>query len=182
MKQLLVLSGCVVVLLGLVGCQNAGRGVEKIVDSNEQFPEFLVGVWKADEYNWTFKFEPDGTILRLEHMLAGKVRMEEGGSQLEGREEGSYAVFIMGPYNVNYTASTRELSVRIVLDYFRMEMPIGVLEGASDDYFKGLVSEDGKTWKADWIGYTELEGADRPDLNLIEANPVPLVFTKIDIK
>ena len=108
--------------------------------------------------------------------------MEEGGSQLEGREEGSYAVFIMGPYNVNYTASTRELSVRIVLDYFRMEMPIGVLEGASDDYFKGLVSEDGKTWKADWIGYSELEGADRPDPNLIEANPVPLVFTKIDIK
>jgi hypothetical protein len=191
-KFLFYLLVSLFITLAFVGCDERDemapqpRQNSDIQSNKDAFPDFLVGVWeiKEGEYKdkWGFKFEPDGSISKLIHLVAGEVRMEEGGSQLEGREEGSYAVFVMGPYSVDYTASSRELDVRVTLEHFRMEMPIGVLEGSTDDYFRGTVSEDGKTWKVNWISYGYLEGADDPDPNVVEANPVPLVFTKSDIK
>jgi hypothetical protein len=182
MKQLLVLAGCVVVLAGLVGCQSADRGIEKVIQGDGQFPELLAGVWEAkiNESEWAFKFENDGSISKITHVLAGEVDLEEGGSYMEGREPGTFAMFVMGPCEAQYDANTRELSVKIILEHYVMKFPQGALEGKSHDYFKGPVSENGKTWNAGWKSYAWLEGATPPDANEIEANPVPLVFTKID--
>ena len=184
MKQLVVLAGCAVVLAGLVGCQSADRGIEKVIDGNGQFPEFLAGVWEAEitDSKWAFKFEDDGSISKITHVFAGEVDLEEGGLYLEGREPGTYAMFVMGPCEAEYDENTRELNVKIILEHYVMKLPQGTLEGKSHDYFQGTVSEDGKTWNAGWKNYAWLEGAAPPDANEIEANPVPLVFTKIDAK
>jgi hypothetical protein len=184
MKQLVVLAGCAVVLAGLVGCQNDNRDVEVIIDGDGQFPESVVGVWEADtaEGKWAFKFERDGSILKIRHAFAGEVNLREGGIYLEGPDPGTYALFVMGPCEAEYDANTRELSVKIILEHYVMKLPQGTLEGKCHDYFQGPVSEDGKVWKADWKNYGWLEGATPPDANIIEANPVPLVFTKLDIK
>lgn len=146
------------------------------------FPESMVGVWEAsvDKYKWGIKFEPDGSILRLEHIFAGKVKMEEEGIYMEGPDEGTFAVFIMGPCEARYIPETRMIKVKIILDYYIMELPGGELEGRAEDYFEGPVSEDGKTWTVEWREYSWLKGATPPDPNLIEANPVELIFSKLD--
>ena len=140
----------------------------------------MVGVWKADNFNWMFKFEPDGTISKFVHSMGMPIVVEEGGFYEEGNN-GSYGMYVLGPCHASYDPNTQQLNVVITLDYFRMEMPIGVLEGRCKDYFDGMVSKNGKKWQVNWRSHSWLEGADPPNIEAIDADPVPLVFTKVDI-
>jgi hypothetical protein len=186
MKKLLSIVSC---LIFLAGCGQESRKAASIPSQlrweektqSDTFPEFLVGVWKADEFSWAFKFEADGTIPRLEHVFAGKMDVEDEGIYMEGPDEGTFAVFVIGPCEAKYDPNSRQLSVKIVLDRFHMRLPGGDLEGWEEDYFEGPVSEDGKTWTVDWRSYSWLEDASPPDPDLIEANPEKLVFTKLDL-
>jgi hypothetical protein len=148
------------------------------------FPESMVGVWEVnvtESTKWGIKFEPDGSILRLEHVLAGEIKMEEGGAYIQGPDEENYIMFVMGPCEARYIPETGIIKVKIILDYYLMKLPAGELEGRTEDYFEGPVSKDGKTWTVDWREYGWLEGASPPDAALIKANPVKLVFTKLDL-
>jgi hypothetical protein len=150
------------------------------------FPEVMVGVWEVmvNEYSgskWGIKFEPDGSISKIIHHVAGPVRLTEGGVHAEGAEEGTYYFFIMGPCEARYTPETRMLKVKIVVDYFEMKLPAGMLEGRIEDYFWGAVSEDGESWKVEWLNYGWVKGATPPPFDVIEAHPIPLVFTKLDL-
>ncbi|MHC4676801.1 MAG: hypothetical protein ACYTBZ_30320 [Planctomycetota bacterium] len=185
MGKILAILGCLALVLAHAGCGQQNEEIsgqpqlESETGGEEVFPEFLVGVWRADKFNWALKFEPDGSILRLEHVLAGKVKIEEEGVYLEGPDAGTFAVFVMGPCEAKYDSNNRQLSVKIVLEKFHMRLPQGDLEGWQEDYFDGPVSEDGKTWTVDLREYSYLEGADPPDPNLVEANPERLIFSKL---
>jgi len=151
------------------------------------FPDFLVGAWKVKtgEYKdkWGFKFEPDGSILRIVHSAEGPVYLAEGESYGEATSEGSedaYFFVTMGLCEARYRPETRMLKVQIVMDHI-LKLSPGELEGRVEDYFEGPVSEDGKTWKAGWLYYSWFKGGrppDPPDPNVIKAHSVPLVFTK----
>ena len=186
MKRLLLLIGCAIPLLTLVGCPNGNSGANNIVAGDGRFPAFLAGVWEVGEgqyqKRWAFKIERDGSISRIVHAAAGPVDLVQGGVYMDGPDPNTYAAFVMGPCPARYDAKTRVLSVDIILDYYMMKLPEGELEGKSKDYFVGPVSKDGKTWNVKWRSYGWLEGAEPPDPNLIDANPEPLVFTKLDLK
>ncbi|GAF71377.1 unnamed protein product, partial [marine sediment metagenome] len=62
MKQLLVLAGFAVLLLGLAGCQNVNRGVEVIIEGGGEFPASLAGTWKAEGRPWKITLNPNGTV------------------------------------------------------------------------------------------------------------------------
>jgi len=150
------------------------------------FPDFLVGAWeiKTGQYKdrWGFRFEPDGSILRIIHAAEGPVYLAEGESYGEAKSEDSedaYYFLTMGSCEARYRPETRMLKVQIVMDHM-LKLSIGELEGRVEDYFEGPVSEDGKTWKAEWLYYGWLEEAAPPDPNVIKAHPIPLVFTKSD--
>ncbi|MHC4193183.1 MAG: hypothetical protein ACYS8I_00730 [Planctomycetota bacterium] len=173
MKQSVVVVACLLVLSFLGGCQSTG------------FPKVMVGVWEAEASKWGkwgFKFEPDGSILKLEHPLAGPVILSEGYVYKEGPDPNTHAIFVMGPCDANYLSRTKELKVEVVLDYFRMKLPIGVLEGRIESYFSGPISRNGKTWAIELREYAWLEGARPPDPNMIDANPNKLVFNKLEFK
>lgn len=173
MKQSIVVIVSLLVLSIFAGCQNTG------------FPKVMVGVWEArvNEWGkWGFKFEPDGSIQKLEHPLFGPVVLSEGYVYMEGPDPNTHAIFQMGPCDANYLPQTKELKVKVVLDYFRMKLPTGVLEGRSDSYFSGPISRNGKTWAVELREYSVLEGAARPDPNIIDANPKKLVFNKLKFK
>ena len=168
----------------LTGCGEfiSGKPKEPLFKGDEQFPECMVGVWKSHDFGWAFKFEPDGTIRKFRHMMAREVDMvaDEGIIEMTGPEEGTYALFIIGLCEANYEPDTRRLDVAVILEHYEMKLPQGLLEGRGEDYFTGQIPEDCKTWNVEWRNYSWLEGADPPDPNLIEANPEPLVFTKVD--
>ena len=180
MKRLLVFAGCFVILAWLAGCQEGNKIDGASVNSDREFPEFLAGIWKADQHDWVIRFEADGRISGIVHHLwALPIDMNEGGFFTKGPEEGTHALFVMGPCEAEYDVNTRGLKVKLILDHYSIKLPQGSFEGKSHDFFEGEVSEDGTTWKAGWKHYGWLEGAKEPDPNEIEANPVPLVFTKV---
>ncbi len=148
------------------------------------FPESMVGVWEAESSNiskWGIKFEPDGSIKKIIHTVAGPVNVPEGGVHAEREDDGSYYIFVLGPCEARYIPETRMVKVKIIVDYFIMKLPAGTVEGRFEDYFEGPVSEDGKTWKAEWLNFSWIVGAVAPEPDLIKADPIPLVFTKLDL-
>ena len=186
MKNAFLLLPFAFCLIFLSGCQESSKK-EKSGNAinHKNIPATMVGVWQAEPAAgaiWAFKIEPDGSIPKLIHPVAGEIVVKEGGYDTEGMDPGTYAAFVMGPCESSYDAVSKIITVHIVLDTFTMKFPQGDLTGKSDDYFKGKVSNDGKTWEADWLNYGWLEGASPPDVNYINANPQKIVFTKLGPK
>lgn len=176
----------VLVLLAFSGCCKDVSNQDRLEGQAAKgvFPEVMVGIWEADfggGHKWGIKFESDGSIQKIIHSVIGPVRLAEGGIYEEGPELGTYCVFAMGPCQAEYMPSGETLKVQIVVDYFKMQFPSGELEGRMEDYFEGPVSEDGESWNVEWRNYSWLEGANPPPIDIIDANPEKLVFTKIDI-
>jgi hypothetical protein len=157
MKQLSVLFGCVIVLFALTGCQEFCRnksGVEVIIEGGGQFPQFLVGKWKADDYGWQFVFEPNGTIVSAVIGM-GEAEIIPGQTATFPTISGGKAVFKPGLWTVQYDPQFRELTVEILMDYIHFEIGKDLLEGKSKDLFIGKVSQDGNFWRADWFSFPD---------------------------
>jgi len=173
------------IMVWITDCDSNDRNIPNSVElTDEGFPKSMVGIWESQnpKCNWGIKFEEDGSIQKLIHQLAGPVNLREGGVSAEG-PEGSYYVFMMGPCTSQYIPSEGIVEVNIKIDHFSISLPYaGSLEGKSEDRIWGPVSKDGKTWQTQWVDYGWIEGADEPDPNLIEANPIPITFKKLDIK
>jgi hypothetical protein len=187
MNKVLVSLSCCFVVLAFAGCSQQNQRTLNLPPSagqKNEFPEVMVGVWEAEVSEiskWGIKFEPDGSIRKIIHSLAGPVNLSDEGIYLEGPDPNTYAVFVIGPCEAKYYPKTDELKVKIILDHYEMKLPNGVLEGRIESYFSGPISNDGKTWTVSYRNYGWLEGANPPDPNIIEANPEKLIFTKLDI-
>ena len=70
-------------LLALTGCQRPALydmtlgSVEVFIEGGGEFPQFLVGRWKADKQGWEIVFEPDGTISEA-RIAMGRTRIVPG--------------------------------------------------------------------------------------------------------
>jgi hypothetical protein len=178
---------CLVAWLGLLvfaGCEAIDQEREELaVDVSEvndrNFPSELVGVWLSEvdgSTQWGFRFEPDGTVSKIQHYLTGNTDFTLEPIYLEGPDPNFYATFVFEPIEIDYNAETRELSVAVIIEKYFMKIPQGELEGRSEDYFTGAVSEDFKVWETEWLNYGWLEGAADPDPNKIP--PQKLTFKK----
>ena len=85
----------------------------------------------------------------------------------------------MGPCEADYYPKTSQLKVKVILAYYKMKLPTGVLEGRMESYFSGPVSKDGQTGAVELREYVWLKGATAPDRDIIDANPKRPVFTKV---
>ena len=155
MRWLLVLAGCAV-LAALVGCHSGGgdkSGVEVIIEGGGEFPEMLAGGWK-NRGGWEIVFARDGKISSAV-VIIGKVRIEPGRTTVVPMKMGGEGTYEPGLWTVQYTPSTRELMVEIVVERINLEMGDGVLAGNLRDVFAGEVSEDYSQWRATWISFPE---------------------------
>ena len=157
MKKIFVLSICCFFVFFAGGCQSSGRsksGVEVIIDGDGEFPEFLVGVWKADKGGWEIVFEPDGKISSAVVSL-GRVRIRPGEVTTTQMVLGGEGLFRPGTWTVQYTQERRELVVEIAIEHFRVELGDNVVQGKTRDIFVGSVSTDGQLWWADRYKFPE---------------------------
>jgi len=139
------------------GCQKqAGdsEAVKVLIDGDGQFPESLIGRWKADEGGWEFVFEQEGTISSAVISL-GRVRLRPGQTTIVPMKLGGEGVFKPGPWTVQYSPETRELIVEITIEEFRVELGEDTLQGKSRDFFVGQISEDSQFWLADRFSFPE---------------------------
>jgi hypothetical protein len=144
------LLGSLFILL-LPGCHSPAPkqgGVEVIIDGDGQFPDFLVGTWKADTGGWEFVFEPSGTISSAVISL-GRVRMRPGQVTTMPMQMGGQGVYEPGTWAVQYSHQQRELLVEITIERFRIELGDSVLKGSTHDIFVGSISQDGQLWWAE---------------------------------
>jgi hypothetical protein len=184
-RYFIIIAAICVLLLVASGCENGADAAGRRVELTESgFPKVMVGVWQAEpkEQDWAIQFNSDGSIPKMIIPSAGPVVLAEGGTSREGPQEGTFYIFEMGPCEARYEPQTGMLKVKIVVDYFRMQLTNYILEGRIEDYVEGPVSPDGKTWQAEWRDYCWIEGAPPPDANTIEANPVKLVFKKLSLQ
>ena len=173
MRRLLILLVCgLSVLLLLSGCQGSAAcksGVDVIIEGGGEFPQFLVGKWKADKDGWEFVFEPDGTISSAVISL-GRIRMKPGELTVIPMKMGGKGIFEPGEWMVHYAPAGRELTVKISLKNFYIELGKDVLEGESKDIFTGPISQDSKFWQVDWTSFPDYVAhtAEYPDFQMSE--------------
>jgi len=145
---------CILSVLLLNGCHSGRGNVEVIVNGDGQFPDFLVGRWKADSGGWEFVFEKDGTISSAMVSL-GRVRLKPGYTTVVQMELGGKGVFEPGQWTVQYSHEQRELIVDISIAHFRAELGDSVLRGRTRDFFVGSISPDGQLWPVQRFSYPE---------------------------
>jgi hypothetical protein len=178
------LLASLVVLSSVTGCQKAETGVIVDVRDGGRFPSALAGTWKAEGHGWEFVFERDGTISSAvidEGMLRVTPAKEVHTVELKNDGLGTYK---LGQWTVQYSPHSRELAVEVVVDDFHLDMKTFGLKGQMDDWFVGPVSQDFRTWRAEWFSFPQyvalLPGeeesalAEDPNTNAIDT----LVFRK----
>jgi hypothetical protein len=155
MKRFAFLLFCIFLAAADSGCRSpAGNGVDVTIDGIGQFPEYLVGTWKAEEGGWEFVFEPDGKISSAIASI-GRVKLQPGRTTTVPMQTGGKGVYKPGTWSVQYSHKQRELVVEIAIDSFRVELGKDVIQGRTRDFFVGSVSEDGKSWWADRLSFPE---------------------------
>jgi len=183
MKRLLILLVCALsASLLLSGCRKLGhdeeRAVEVIIEGGGEFPQFLVGRWEAEigRLNWTFEFQPDGSILKMNHSMAGQVDLTQDGAYIEIDKPPVHIEYLLAPCQAEYDPATNEVSIEVITVYFKIQSLDAAVEGSRTDLFEGPLSENGKTWNADWLSSFEIK--DKKPLK--SRKPSPLVFTRVD--
>jgi len=186
MKKLVLALFCCLCVLFVVGCQGLAKKppVKVTNEGDGSFPDFLVGKWQADKGQWEFVFEPDGTISSAV-IDNGMVRVKPTSDRITTipMKMGGKGIYKLGQWAVQYSPETRELVVEVVVDHFHLEMGPSALEGNSEDWFIGRVSEDSQTWVAEWTSFPKYI-AYTPDPNElpvdIEDSPRgTLIFRKV---
>ena len=190
MKRVSVCLSCVFVLsIALVGCHESGQKIENpvevYVEGADEFPDSLAGTWRANKRSWEFVLEPNGKISSLVHTIA-EMKLQPGEIMRKPLIEKGEAVFEPGRWMVQYDAFANELTIEIHLDRFRMQSGVSIVSGHSRDLFIGPISEDGKSWRAEWYSYPEYVITtdiykdqilkDDPNYNPKET----LIFSKVD--
>jgi hypothetical protein len=157
MKKLFLLLTCVFFFYLLGGCQNLPfrqSDVQVFIDGDGEFPEFLVGTWRADEKGLEIVFEPDGKISSAVVSL-GRVRMKPGRATTTQMVLGGKGIFTPGQWTVQYSKDKRELGVDIIIESFRVELGDSIVQGKTRDFFIGPVSSDGQSWWAERYKFPE---------------------------
>jgi hypothetical protein len=155
MKRFVLLLFSIFLAAANSGCRSsAGNSVEVTIDGIGQFPEYLVGTWKAEKGGWEFVFEPDGKI-SYAIVSIGRVKLQPGKTTTVPMQMGGKGVYKPGQWSVQYSPQQRELVVEIAIDHFRIELGNDVIEGRTRDFFVGSVSTDGKSWWADRLSFPE---------------------------
>lgn len=151
----------------------------------ENFPPQMVGTWDCQfgplaVNRWQITFNPDGTIPKIYHYVFGELIVSDGGIYKDGPDPNTYMVVALGPVDAEYDPATKILTIEVVIDDYEMKLPAGTLKGRIIDKLTGKISEDGKTWNAEWRSYGWLEGAAEPPIEEIDANPQHLPFLKVE--
>ena len=181
-----LICGLAVCLMG--GCRRPATGstgnVKVTVEGQQRFPASLSGRWKADRHGWELVLETNGRIASAV-IPFGRVQVVPGRTTTTPTRSGDQAIFTPGPWAVHYDPTTRELTVKIVMEHVRVPMADNVVEGSSTDILAGLISPEEDTWQAQWTTYTRYiaaTGEGKPvDLSTDSTygETQPLTFTRV---
>lgn len=153
-------------LLGPTGCDKP----------NSVLPPEVAGTWKAEKTPWEITLTPNGEVASAVIFMGG-VKIKPNQTTKKQMLDGQYSTWKAGPCEVSYNPENRKLFVNILIEHMVGKMGDFTLEGFTDDFFTGPVSEDGKTWNANWINRFDYGERFPMDPNFINE---PQIFKKVD--
>jgi hypothetical protein len=174
MKRLVVLAECAIVLLWISGCQGPQESTSG--DAKTALPPEIAGTWKARESSWKIVLNPDGTVSSAVISL-GQVEVKPNQTTKVEMKDGQFSTYKTGDCVVDYTPATRELFVSVEMKKIHVVYMDNVIDGNSINRFTGPVSEDGKTWIADWVELFDYGPRFPQDPN--DAYNGPVTFEKV---
>ena len=183
MRRLILLLSGLVIVLGVVGCQQQAvhKGVEVNIEGGGGFPQEMVGVWQGSWGSWEITFEADGSI--------SSVVIPQGRTRLVPKEPttvrlirvGGKGVYEPGVWSVNYIPDSRDLMVEIVVKNFEAEIGNDILRGNIRYMLTGQVNEDYRLWTPSVVTYPKyfvyLDG--KSDPNELPVDPNDLILDVI---
>jgi len=173
MKPLTTWGACAIVLLLIHGCQGPhDKGIAKT-----PLPPEVAGTWQGRNSLWKITLNPDGTVSSA-HIDMGNVDVRPNKATRVEMRDGQFSTYKAGDCIVEYTPATRELYVSVEMEQIRVVYLDNVIDGNSIDRFAGPVSQDGKTWIADWIKVFDYGPRFPQDPN--DTYNGPVTFEKID--
>ena len=191
MKPALALLGGLCLILMLTGCHRSldarAEAVTVVIEGDGQFPASLAGRWKADRHGWEILFTETGSIASAVISM-GRVTVRPGQKITVPTRSGGEGIFDPGLWTVHYAPSTGQLTVRIAMDYVRVEMGGNTLEGKSTDVFAGTVSAAEETWQAQWTTFTDYTATTPENVSFqLSTDPLygeakPLTFVKVQAR
>jgi hypothetical protein len=155
------------------GCQNSAK---RSSTGKTVLPPDIAGTWKAQDSPWKIVLSPEGKVSSAVIPM-GEVEIKPNQTTKAEMKDGSISTFTAGDCAVEYTPIKRELYVCIEMEKIDIKFLNNVIAGNSIDRFVGTVSQDGKSWKADWINVFDYGPQFPQDPNDIYAKP--LVFEKM---
>jgi hypothetical protein len=157
----------------LVGCHTLWQPAQS---PRTPLPPEIAGTWQAQDNPWRVVLSPDGTVSSA---VIPMCTIEVRPNQVSRTEmkDGSWSTFKAGDCTVQYSPDTRELFVTVRMDSIHVVFLDNVIEGNSTDRLIGPVSQDGKSWAADWISVFDYGPRFPQDANDVVAEP--LIFEKI---
>jgi hypothetical protein len=160
-------------IFAALGCQAPDKqsSAHKVI-----LPPDIAGTWKAKDSPWKIVLSSKGKVSSAVIPM-GEVEVKPNQTTKAEMKDGSISTFTAGDCFVEYTPQTRELYVCIEMEKIDIKFLDNVISGNSTDRFVGTVSQDGKSWKADWINVFDYGLQFPQDPNNIFATP--LVFEKI---
>jgi len=173
MKKLIVWVGYAAFLLCITGC--LGPLVKS--SGSKVIPPEITGTWKAYDSPWKIELSPNGKVVSAVIPM-GIVEVKPNKTTKVEMKDGQFSTYKTGDFDVQYTADTRELFVSIEVKDMHIVFLHNVIDGNSIDNLVGPVSEDGKTWKADWINVFDYGPRFPQDPNSILAGQ--LLFEKVE--
>lgn len=172
MKRLMICGACAAVLLWIGGCQGQREGGS----GKTPLPPEVAGAWQGRDTLWKIVLNPDGTVSSA-HVDMGDVDVRPNQTSKVQMKDGQFSTYKAGDCIVEYTPATRELYVSVEMESIHVVYLDNVIDGNSLDRFVGPVSEDGKTWIADWIKVFDYGPRFPQDPN--DAFNGPVTFEKI---
>lgn len=174
MKRLVIRGACTIALLWICGCQGHQAGPS--AGGKTPLPPEVAGTWQAMNSLWKIVLNPDGTVSSA-HVDMGDVDVRPHQTNNTKMKDGQFSTFKAGDCIAEYTPATRELYVSVEMESIHIVYLDNVIDGNSIDRFVGSVSEDGKTWIADWIKLFDYGPLFPQDPN--DAYNGPVTFEKV---
>jgi len=123
-----------------------------ILTGAESFPEGLAGRWLDERMSWDIVVDRQGRISEIIHSM-GRVTVRPGEITKVPLIKGGEGMMRPGEWVLQYDAESREMLVSIDIDSMRFQVGAQIVEGSCRDVLYGTVSEDGRTWVANWNTY-----------------------------
>lgn len=138
---------CVVTL---VGCGGDRR------PASARLPAEAVGDWKAGESGWVVSLGENGMPVSAVHPM-GRAVIRPGKTTIvpfDPKKIAGEQVFTCGPWGWEYDPASRELFIRMVIDYKTQGSPADIV-GQMEEVLVGPFNEDFTEWRADWFSTSE---------------------------